>query len=240
MLTNPPSFPILNVFVHLLDDYSSWLLQCLNHHQGVHVVTLNAEMAMLAEKDSSVAEVIREADLVIPDGAGIVLYLRLRQQRQQRCPGIELAQSLLQELGSQENSPLIVFYGGKPGISHAAADQWRKKFTNISILSSHGYLSSEEEDLWRQTLLDKQPQLILVGLGVPRQEFWIRQHRYLCPQGIWIGVGGSFDIWSGTKDRAPRWLRDNNLEWLYRLYQEPWRWQRMLALPRFLLRSLIH
>ncbi|XTZ11959.1 MAG: WecB/TagA/CpsF family glycosyltransferase, partial [cyanobacterium endosymbiont of Rhopalodia inflata] len=105
---------------------------------------------------------------------------------------------------------------------------------------SHGYLSSEEEELWRQTLLDKQPQLILVGLGVPRQEFWIRQHRYLCPQGIWIGVGGSFDIWSGTKERAPRWLRDNNLEWLYRLCQEPWRWQRMLALPRFFFRSLIH
>ncbi|WP_267383015.1 WecB/TagA/CpsF family glycosyltransferase [Cyanobacterium sp. uoEpiScrs1] len=240
MLTPPPSFPILNVFVHLLDDYSSWLLQCLNHHQGVHVVTLNAEMAMLAEKDSSVTDIIRKADLVVPDGAGVILYLRLRQQRQQRCPGIELAESLLRELGSRENSPLIVFYGGKPGVSHAAADQWCKKLPSISILSSHGYLSSEEEKLWRQTLLDKQPQLILVGLGVPRQEFWIQQHRHLSPRGIWIGVGGSFDIWSGTKARAPQWLRDNNLEWLYRLYQEPWRWQRMLALPRFFLRSLIH
>ena len=77
-----------------------------------------------------------------------------------------------------------------------------------------------------------------MGLGVPRQEYWIRQHRHLCPHAIWIGVGGSFDIWSGVKTRAPRWLRENHLEWLYRLYQEPWRWRRMLALPQFFLKAL--
>jgi N-acetylglucosaminyldiphosphoundecaprenol N-acetyl-beta-D-mannosaminyltransferase len=79
-----------------------------------------------------------------------------------------------------------------------------------------------------------------VGLGVPRQELWIAQHRYLCPQAIWIGVGGSFDIWSGTKNRAPAWLGKNNLEWLYRLYQEPWRWRRMLALPEFALKAFVY
>jgi len=62
----------------------------------------------------------------------------------------------------------------------------------------------------------------------------------LCPQAIWIGVGGSFDIWSGSKDRAPAWLANNNLEWLYRLYKEPWRWRRMLALPQFAVKAFVY
>ena len=78
-----------------------------------------------------------------------------------------------------------------------------------------------------------------MGLGVPRQELWIAQNRHLCPNSTWIGVGGSFDIWSETKERAPQWLCDNNLEWTYRLYQEPWRWKRMMALPHFAWRALV-
>ena len=239
MLLSPPSFQVLHLPVHLLDDYPQWLLECAEHHQGVHVVTLNAEMAMLAQEEPTVAQIIREADLVIPDGAGVVLYLRFRRQRQKRCPGIELAESLVKQLGSRGELGPIAFYGGKPGVTEAAAAQWRQRVPGISLLTNHGYLSPEEETTWLQTLSDQQPKLILVGLGVPRQEFWIRQHRHLCPHAIWIGVGGSFDIWAGTKDRAPRWLRDKHLEWLYRLYQEPWRWRRMLALPRFFWRALI-
>jgi N-acetylglucosaminyldiphosphoundecaprenol N-acetyl-beta-D-mannosaminyltransferase len=102
-----------------------------------------------------------------------------------------------------------------------------------------GYLSPETETAFCQALRDWQPGLILVGLGVPRQEYWIAEHRHLCPNAIWIGIGGSFDIWSGTKTRAPAWLRDNHLEWVYRLYQEPWRWRRMLALPRFAWKAVV-
>ncbi|HAC64637.1 MAG TPA: glycosyltransferase [Cyanothece sp. UBA12306] len=238
MLTIPPSFRVLNLHVHLLDDYTQWLLECIEHKQGVHVVTLNAEMAMLAQSEPTVTQIIQEADLVIPDGAGVVLYLRLRGQKQKRCPGIELAESLITKLGITGELAPIAFYGGKPGVTQSAADQWKQKVSDISLVTNHGYLSSEEEKNWLKTLSEQQPKLILVGLGVPRQELWIRQHRHLCPHAIWIGVGGSFDIWSGAKDRAPSWLRNNNLEWLYRLYQEPWRWQRMLALPRFFWRTL--
>jgi N-acetylglucosaminyldiphosphoundecaprenol N-acetyl-beta-D-mannosaminyltransferase len=134
----------------------------------------------------------------------------------------------------------IAFFGGQPGITEKAASNWQKKIPNIRILANHGYLSSEEMSDWIEVLKDQQPRLILVGLGVPRQEYWIREHRNLCPQAIWVGVGGSFDIWSGTKIRAPRFFCDNNLEWLYRLYQEPWRWKRMLALPKFFWRSLFY
>ncbi|MEM8778038.1 MAG: WecB/TagA/CpsF family glycosyltransferase [Cyanobacteria bacterium P01_G01_bin.49] len=234
------TFPVLNLPVHLCDDYTHWLLKCCENQKGVHVVTLNAEMAMLGQQDSSVAEVIRDAELVIPDGAGVVIYLQLRGKKQPRCPGIELAQSLLKKLGTRGESYPIAFYGGKPGVTEAAATRLREQIPGISIITSHGYLSDEEQETWKKTLQTTQPRLILVGLGVPRQEYWIRENRKLCPQAIWIGVGGSFDIWSGTKVRAPRLLRENNLEWLYRLYQEPWRWRRMLVLPQFFIKALLN
>ncbi|MDJ0718297.1 MAG: WecB/TagA/CpsF family glycosyltransferase [Prochloraceae cyanobacterium] len=238
MLDAPEKFPVLKLPVHLLEDYTSWLIERLKKKEGTHVVTLNAEMAMLADSNEEVANIIRQAELVIPDGAGVVLYLRLRGLKQRRSPGIELAQSLLQQIGKLEQSYPVCFYGGQPGVAQKAANIWQQKVPGLSIISNHGYLNPEEEELWQQTLKKLQPRLILIGLGVPRQEFWIARNRSACPNSIWIGVGGSFDIWAGAKSRAPVWLRENNLEWLYRLYQEPWRWRRMLVLPQFFLRAL--
>lgn len=94
MSEKPEHFPVLGVPVHLLDDYSSWLISRLERRMGSHVVTLNAEMAMQAEGNPTLSEIIRSAELVIPDGAGVVLYLRLKGRRLRRCPGIELAESL--------------------------------------------------------------------------------------------------------------------------------------------------
>ena len=234
-MLDPQQFSVLNLPVHLCSDYTGWLVQRLEQKAGTHVVTLNAEMVMLAEQDAALAEIIRAADLVIPDGAGVVLYLRSQGKRQSRCPGIELAESLIKQLGASGHT--ICFYGGQPGVAHSAAQAWQQKIPGASIITNHGYLTPPEQQHWQQVLQDKQPQLVLVGLGVPRQELWIRQNRFLCPESVWIGVGGSFDIWAGSKARAPKLFRENNLEWLYRLYQEPWRWRRMMVLPQFFVRA---
>lgn len=231
---------VLGLPIHLSSNYLKWLTDCLQDRQGAHVVTLNAEMAMQAEKNEALAAVIRQADLVIPDGAGVVLYLRLRGHRVERCPGIELAESLLERSVLLGEPCPVFFYGGAPGVGQLAAKQWQQRVPGLTIAGvQHGYVSSEEQAQLAETLEALQPRIILVGLGVPRQEFWIAQHRHLCPHAVWIGVGGSLDIWSGTKTRAPAWLCNNHLEWVYRLYQEPWRWRRMLALPRFAWRALV-
>ncbi|MBD2147162.1 MAG: WecB/TagA/CpsF family glycosyltransferase [Sphaerospermopsis kisseleviana] len=235
-------FSVLGLPVHLMTNYPNWLLECLQEGRGTHVVTLNAEMTMQAERNRSLAEVIQNADLVIPDGAGVVLYLQyLFRQKVKRCPGIELAEKLLQEIAQQKTDTKIFFYGGATGVAANAAKLWQQQIPDLNIVGTHsGYHSPEEEQILQQTLTQLQPQVIFVGLGVPRQELWIAKNRHFCPQAIWIGVGGSFDIWSGRKTRAPRWLANNNLEWLYRLYQEPWRWRRMLALPEFVLKAFVY
>ena len=185
------------------------------------------------------ATIINQAELVIPDGAGIVLYLKLFGKTVQRCPGIELSQDLIRYAGRNPTLK-VFFYGGGPGVTDIAADRWRRELPQISIIGTeNGYVQNEAQEKLKQRLQEPQPDLIFVGLGVPRQEYWISQNRHLCPHATWVGVGGSFDIWSETKQRAPQWLCDNNLEWTYRLYQEPWRWKRMMALPHFAWRALI-
>ncbi|MBV8885588.1 MAG: WecB/TagA/CpsF family glycosyltransferase [Chroococcidiopsidaceae cyanobacterium CP_BM_RX_35] len=241
-MLEPKPFSVLGLPVHLLDDYGKWLRPRLHQGIGTHIVTLNAEMTMLCEHHQTLANVIHQAELVIPDGAGIVLYLLLQGQRVRRCPGIELAERLLQSSKQPGASRWSVFfYGGAQGVAQRAAEVWQKWLPGLNVAGTqHGYLCPDEEEQLRQTLIKLQPRLILVGLGVPRQELWIAQHRSLCPQSSWMGVGGSFDIWAGVKTRAPAWLADNHLEWLYRLYQEPWRWRRMLALPKFAGKALVH
>lgn len=236
--SSPPAFPVLAWQIHLLDNYLDWLVKRIEQKAGTHVVTLNAEMSMMAQENEALSQTISAAELVIPDGAGVILYMRLRGRKHQRCPGIELAASLIEYMGNCDRSQTLCLFGGSPGTAEQAAQNWQQKFPNLAILTQDGYVSGAQEELWKQTLQSQQPEVILVGIGVPRQELWIAENRHLCPNAIWIGVGGSLDIWAGTKERAPEWLRNNNLEWSYRLYQEPWRWRRMLSLPKFFWRSL--
>jgi N-acetylglucosaminyldiphosphoundecaprenol N-acetyl-beta-D-mannosaminyltransferase len=225
-------FKVLGMPVHIHENYSDWLAQRLQANQGAHVVTLNAEMTMQARKDQDLANVIHQAELVVPDGSGIVLYLRSQGEEIDRCPGIELSERVVQVAAEQQWQIFLI--GGAPGIVDIVGTKWHQQWANIAIAGMHhGYFDEENEQQICEQLKSLQPQLILVGLGVPRQELWIQKYRHLCPKSIWIGVGGSFDIWAGKKNRAPKWLGDNNLEWLYRLYQEPWRWRRMMSLPHF-------
>jgi len=236
----PTTSSVMGFPVHLFDDYVAWLRLRNQEKKGAHVVTLNPEIIMQAQENQSFAEILENAELVIPDGVGIVFYLWLRRLQIQRCPGIELAQSMLEVAGTAPDNWSVFFFGAKPGVAAKAAESWQQKFPNLNLAGTeHGYITPEGEEKLLATLTQLQPRLILVGLGVPRQEFWIAQHRHLCPEAIWIGVGGSFDIWAGTKVRAPLWLQKLQMEWAYRLYQEPWRWRRMLVLPKFAWKAII-
>lgn len=229
---------VMGLPIHWGTPYEDWLLARHQQGRGAQVVTINAEMAMQADHNPDLKAVLCQADLAIPDGAGIVLYFRLKGKRLQRCPGIELAESLLYKLGPHQSA---FFLGAAPGVAEAAAQNWRSRQPDLQLAGvQDGYFTADELPDLEARLQELQPTVILVALGVPRQELWIAKRRSLCPSAIWVGVGGSFDIWAGHKERAPAFFCNNHLEWLYRLYQEPWRWRRMLALPRFALRALTY
>ncbi|OLP15819.1 glycosyltransferase [Leptolyngbya sp. 'hensonii'] len=237
----PRPISVLGLPVHLMDDYVGWLVSRLQQKLGTQVVTLNAEMTMQADHNPALARIIAQADLVVPDGSGIVFYCWLQGIRLQRSPGIELAESLLCRCAQLDQPGSVFFYGGAPGVVDQVVREWQQRAPGLRIAGcQHGYLAAADQAEFKQTLKSLQPSIILVGLGVPRQEYWITENRSLCPNSIWIGVGGSLDIWAGTKSRAPAWLRNHHMEWVYRLYKEPWRWRRMLALPQFAWRALLY
>ncbi len=229
-----PQFKILDRPVHLATEYVPWLVDRLLRGIGTRVVTMNAEIVIQASHDLELATIIDEADLVTPDGSGIIMALRLHGIEQPRYAGIDLGEDLLRLAAEPEYNYPVFFYGGKPPIVKQAAQRWQTKLPNLNIVGiEHGYLDTEQQAKLLHQIKIAQPKIILVALGVPRQEIWIRDNFHLCPQAVWIGVGGSFDVWSGVKNRAPQYIRNLDLEWLYRIVQEPSRWRRALALPKF-------
>jgi N-acetylglucosaminyldiphosphoundecaprenol N-acetyl-beta-D-mannosaminyltransferase len=235
-----PQFKILDRPVHLAADYLPWLINRLQQGIGTHVVTMNAEIIIQASHDPELSAIIDRADLVTPDGSGIIMALRLHGIDQPRCAGIDLGEDLLRLAGSPEHNYPVFFYGGKPQIVNQAAQKWQTELPNLNIVGiEHGYIDTEEQAKLLIQIQTTQPKIILVALGMPRQEIWIRDHFHLCPQAIWIGVGGSFDVWSGVKKRAPQYIRNLDLEWMYRIAQEPSRWRRALALPQFAILAIV-
>jgi N-acetylglucosaminyldiphosphoundecaprenol N-acetyl-beta-D-mannosaminyltransferase len=225
---------ILGQPVNMSSDYFGWLLDRLDRGINTHVITMNSEMVMQAKQDPQLAEILQEADLVAADGAGVTIALKLNGISQQRCAGIDLGAALLQVAGKRGADCPVAFYGGKPAVLSKAVAFWQQQLPDLSIvIQHHGYLSADEQQQLLAELQVQQPKIVFVALGIPRQEVWISKNRHLCPHAVWVGVGGSFDVWSGTKRRAPRMMQELNLEWLYRFAQEPSRWQRMLALPNF-------
>jgi N-acetylglucosaminyldiphosphoundecaprenol N-acetyl-beta-D-mannosaminyltransferase len=198
---------------------------------GGQIVTLNAEMTMAARSDPALGAAITSAALVIPDGAGVVWALGRQGLRVRRSPGIELARALLAHAAA--HGWRVALVGASPAVMDQLVARLRHELPGLQLVfSAHGYQSPEAWPALEQELLAAAPDLVLVALGVPRQETWIQR----LPGrrgGLWMGVGGSFDVWAGVKKRAPTWMGALQIEWLYRLLQEPSRWRRMLALPSF-------
>lgn len=198
------------------------------------VITLNAEILYRATKEPELMALINRADLVTPDGAGIVWAAgKLGRPVPERVTGIDLLQAVAQK--APEAGWKIFLYGGEPGIAEQAAVNLQKKHPGLMIAgTAHGFIPPEAQEELREQIRIAQPHILLVALGAPRQEFWIRDNLSSLGVPVAIGVGGSFDVIAGKARRAPLWVQKAQLEWLYRLIKEPWRYKRMLALPRFM------
>ncbi len=239
-----PSIPlrkqVLGYPVDLVDETQAIELieRSWSQKKGMHVVTLNAEMCIQAQRDSELDQVVRHARLIVPDGAGPALALSLQGFKTPRVPGIELAHLALSAAARQGVS--VALLGGKPETMDSLLTVLPKMHPGLKIsYSHHGYFTESDEEEIVSAIKEGAPALVLVALGVPKQEYFINRWLHFLPGSVVMGVGGSFDVWTGNVQRAPEFYRKNGLEWFYRLKCEPWRFQRMAStLPSFALQVL--
>lgn len=208
------------------------------HGEGCKmIVTPNAEMAMAAVKDRSLMEILNSSDLVIPDGAGVVLGARLlKRPVQEKVAGVDLVKNLL--ASGKEFS--VFLYGSAPGVAEKAAQNITSAYPSVSICGTeHGYHDASENSAVLGRINEAEPDFLLVALGVPAQEKWISENQSSLRAKAAIGCGGTIDILSGNIKRAPVWMIKLNLEWLHRLILQPKRFVRMLRIPVFLFKCLV-
>ncbi|NLJ80888.1 MAG: WecB/TagA/CpsF family glycosyltransferase [Firmicutes bacterium] len=197
------------------------------------IVTANPETVMAAQGDQLLAEILRRADLVVADGIGVIWAGRaLGSPLPERIPGIELAEGILRQ--AAEKGWRVFFLGGAEGVAPQAAENMRRVYPALNVVGTyHGYFQDREEKALLEKIKSLRPQVLLAALGMPKQEKWLAAHLAALEIPVGIGVGGSFDIWAGVGQRAPEWVRQIHLEWLYRLIKEPRRIGRMAVLPKF-------
>lgn len=203
-------------------------------HGGAHqIATVNPEFIIRASRDRAFADVLERADLAIPDGQGLLWASRvLGKPLRARVAGSDMV-PLLAERSSREGFTLFLL-GAAPGVADIAAERLRERYPGTQIVGTHpGSPRPEDDELSVALITDARPDVLLVAYGAPAQDLWIARNQVRLQVPVAIGVGGSLDFIAGVQRRAPVWMREHGLEWLYRLIRQPSRWRRMLALPLF-------
>lgn len=210
---------------------------CENLHQGIQtaVYTPNAEIVQSCVEEKSLYNVINSAEIVIPDGIGVVKASRiLGTPVKEKVAGVTVGELLLERLAGSEYS--FYFLGGKPGVAEQAAIRMADKYHGLKVAGCHdGYFkkSGDENDRIIDIVNESKADIVYVCLGAPAQEKWIYDNRNKLNTKLLLGLGGSLDIYAGNVKRAPKIFIRLGLEWFYRLLKEPKRLGRMMKLPKF-------
>ena len=198
-----------------------------------YVVTPNAEIVYEAVQDPAFRDLLNGAALVLPDGAGVVLGAKiLGTPIREKVAGIEFGETVCAILA--ETGGRAYFLGGKPGIAEKAAENLGKKYPGLTVCgTADGYFKDEASVI--AAINEAKPDALFVCLGAPKQEKFIKTHFDELDATMMLGLGGSLDGYAGVVQRAPKWMIDLSLEWLYRLIKDPKRLGRMMRLPKFVL-----
>lgn len=223
-----------------IDDYSFdesiiKAKELIDGKNVAQVITINPEMFECASKDYEFANIIKEAEMVIPDGVGVKIALKINGYNTERIPGIDFAKKLLQE--SAINNIPVAIVGAREDIISKAVENIQNEISGINIVYKHdGYFDNDNE-IYNE-LNAKSPKLILVAMGSPRQEKFIYNAKKVLKPALMVGIGGSLDVWSGKIKRAPKIFQLLGLEWLYRTITQPSRFKRIFpTLPLFIIKA---
>ena len=226
-----------------IDDYSFdeavlKAKELIDSDKVSQVITINPEMFQTADNDSSFANIVREAEMVIPDGIGIKIGLKLTGKNVARIPGIDFAKKLLKE-AALSNIPVAII-GSKEEVITKAIENLQNEISGLNIVYYHNGYFDNDEEIYSE-LKNHSPKLILIAMGSPRQEKFIYEAKKKLNPALMVGIGGSLDVWSGFVKRAPKIYQVLGLEWLYRTITQPSRFKRIFpTLPLFLIRVLYY
>lgn len=221
-------------------DILEKIKKCVKNQQNfLHIVSLNPENLVVAQRNKEFKRVIKTSQIKIIDGVGIVFACRLLGLVcGERLTGVDLMKELI---NLAENLCLrVLFIGGKGNLAKSLADCYQKKYPQAKFFGLEGIKDikkpkKEEEKKVFTIVFDFKPHLIFVAFGSPDQELWIERHKDKFRNSVVMGVGGAFDFLSGKVKRAPKIVRFLGFEWLFRLLIQPWRWRRQLRLIEFLI-----
>lgn len=232
------SISILGVKVHklTLQDALDEIQGYVASDRGHIVVTADASGVVTAQKDKEFQEIVNNADLVTPDSVGILLAAKwFGNPLPERVSGVDLVQEVCR-IGAEKGWS-IFFLGAAPGVSELAAANLGARFRGLKVAGvQHGYFQNDEEVVG--LIRESGAQVLFAALGIPKQEKWISVNLDRLGVRVAIGVGGSFDVFSGKVKRAPKWMREHGLEWIHRLAMNPRKIGKVATLPRFVLMAL--
>jgi N-acetylglucosaminyldiphosphoundecaprenol N-acetyl-beta-D-mannosaminyltransferase len=217
-----------------LDLIGEWIASNQIHH----VCTINPEFIMIARQDINFHNILSRADLCVPDGVGLLWAAKhLGHPLPERVTGSDGVPKIA-ERAAQKGWKLY-FLGAAPSVADQAANVLRQQHPDLQIVGIYsGSPAPAEEDAIVEKVNASEADILFVAYGAPEQDKWIARNLPRLQVKMAMGVGGSFDFIAGIIPRAPLWMRRSGLEWLYRLYLQPWRIRRMLRLPRFVLAVL--
>ncbi len=231
-----PSFDVIGVRTDAMqtEQVIEQMQRWIGEGNGCHSIAATSMHGIVeAQHDASFKEVLNETDLVVPDGMPLVwLGRRQGHQLRRRVYGPDLLLGFCEE--SIRHSYKHFFYGGEPGVAEDLAESMKRRFPGLNVVGTCSppfwELSAQEEREMEELIARAAPDVVWVGLGTPKQERWMHEHKARLRVPVLVGVGAAFDVLSGNRKQAPRWMGEHGLEWSFRLMQEPGRlWRRYLV-----------
>ena len=229
-----------------MDEVIGNLEGCIERGEQCVVFTPNSEIVQMTIEDESFRHLVQSADMLIPDGAGVVLASKfMGKPIKCKVPGCEVAEKII-EYASSSGDGVFLFGGGKKteeheAVSVMAAQKLKEKYTGLNIVGTRdGYFTKEDVPSIIEEINSSGAKILFVCLGSPKQEKWIYDNRDALKVSFAAGLGGTLDVFAGVAKRAPQFFLKTNLEWFYRLLCMPSRIGRMMKLPKFLFGTIIN
>jgi N-acetylglucosaminyldiphosphoundecaprenol N-acetyl-beta-D-mannosaminyltransferase len=231
MTTTPPSLSILGVRIHAVTvaEALEWIEAALAARAPRQICTGNPEFLMAAQRDREFFDVLNRADLVVPDGVGLLFAARwLGRRLPERVAGSDLIYRIAER--AAQRGWRIYFLGAAEGVAARAAEKLRGMYPGLKVAGTFvGSPGPEEEEAIVARVRAAQPDILLAAYGAPQQDKWIARNKERLGVPVSIGVGGAFDFVAGEARRAPMWIQRWGLEWLHRLWRQPRRARRIFT-----------